>query len=68
MASLVGGQFVARHFGSRFILWTYKLAPVNYVSFLDHAVKRVFLLRVGGGYIFIHRMVMEYFASLNQWN
>jgi len=28
------------------------------------AADRIFLRKVGGGYIFIHRMVMEYFAAL----
>jgi hypothetical protein len=37
--------------------------PLDYVRFLDHCVKRVFLQRVGGGYIFVHRLLMEYFAS-----
>ncbi|HEV2124698.1 MAG TPA: hypothetical protein VGW38_18280 [Chloroflexota bacterium] len=27
---------------------------------------RIFLQRVGGGYIFVHRLLMEYFASLYQ--
>jgi hypothetical protein len=29
-------------------------------------VDRIFLRRVGGGYIFIHRYLMEYFASLTE--
>jgi len=28
------------------------------------ATDRIFLRKVGGGYIFIHRMLMEYFAAL----
>jgi len=28
---------------------------------LDYAADRIFLQKVGGGYIFIHRMLMEYF-------
>jgi eukaryotic-like serine/threonine-protein kinase len=41
-------------------------APVSFVRFLDHAVERLFLRRVGGGYVFIHLLVLEYFASLSQ--
>jgi hypothetical protein len=29
-----------------------------------YAAKRIFLRKVGGGYIFIHRMSMEYFVAL----
>ena len=31
---------------------------------LHYAADRIFLRKVGGGYIFIHRMLMEYFAAL----
>jgi hypothetical protein len=27
--------------------------------------RRVFLRKVGGGYIFVHRLLMEHFASLS---
>jgi hypothetical protein len=37
--------------------------PPNYVSFLNYATERIFLRRVGGGYIFIHRLVQEHFAE-----
>ena len=36
--------------------------PWNYVKFLDYAAERILLRKVGGGYIFIHRMLLEYFA------
>ncbi len=29
-----------------------------------YATDRIFLRKVGGGYIFIHRVLMEYFAAL----
>ena len=38
--------------------------PWNYAAFLDYAAGRVFLRKVGGGYIFVHRMLLEYFAAL----
>jgi hypothetical protein len=37
---------------------------VAHDALLDYAAGRIFLRKVGGGYIFIHRMLMEYFASL----
>jgi hypothetical protein len=39
-------------------------APLKYAHFLDYATDRIFLRKVGGGYVFIHRMIMDYFASL----
>jgi hypothetical protein len=37
--------------------------PWNYVRFLDYAAERILLRKVGGGYTFLHRMLLEYFAS-----
>jgi hypothetical protein len=39
--------------------------PLNYVRFLDYCVDRVLLRRVGGGYMFIHRTMMEHIAGLD---
>jgi hypothetical protein len=36
------------------------------VRFLDHAAERILLRKVGGGYIFVHRMLLEYFANLEE--
>lgn len=38
--------------------------PLWAVQLLDRAVSLVLLRRVGGGYVFIHRMLPEYFAEL----
>ena len=40
-------------------------APWNYARFLDYATERLFLQKVGGGYIFIHRMLLEHFAQMD---
>ena len=61
---LGGGDTVAKHYVLRFILWWQDHVPFNYARFLDYCVERIFLRRVGGGYIFIHRLLMEHFASL----
>jgi hypothetical protein len=39
--------------------------PPRFVRFLDYAAERIFLRKVGGGYIFVHRLLLEYFASLD---
>jgi hypothetical protein len=59
-----GGLFPLRHFVLRLLLWSKRSAPMRYVRFLDYAADRLFLRKVGGGYIFVHRMLLEYFASL----
>jgi hypothetical protein len=61
-----GGLFSVRHFVMRLILWSTRSAPLDYVRFLDFSAERLFLRKVGGGYIFVHRMLLEYFASLRQ--
>lgn len=47
----------------RFRLSRAGLAPWQYIRFLDYAANRSFLRRVGDGYIFAHRVLMEYFAT-----
>src|SRR5205814_8403011 len=32
---------------------------------LNYAAERILLRKVGGGYIFIHRLLLEYFSTLN---
>ena len=59
-----GGRAVVQHFILRFILYREGLLPWKLVTFLDYATERIFLRKVGGGYVFVHRMLMEYFASL----
>jgi hypothetical protein len=61
-----GGAFCVQHWTTRLLLWCYGYTPRHYVDFLDYAAERIFLRKVGGGYIFVHRMLMEYFASLWQ--
>ncbi|SRR6266540_268946 len=59
-----GGYAVCSHLALRLVLWRNGAIPWNYARFLDYCVGRIFLRKVGGGYIFIHRLLMEYFASL----
>lgn len=58
-----GGFDVVKHYCLRLILWQTNAAPWNYAAFLDYATERIFLRKVGGGYIFIHRLLLEYFAT-----
>ena len=62
---LYGGLACLRHSVVRLILWRAGSIPWNYPGFLDAATEHILLRKVGGGYIFIHRLLLEYFASLD---
>lgn len=59
-----GGTACFRHLTLRLILQDMGYIPWNYARFLDYAIERLFLQKVGGGYIFIHRMLLEHFAQM----
>jgi hypothetical protein len=61
-----GGRACLHHLALRLLLWHHNYAPFNYVRFLDYATARIFLRKVGGGYIFVHRMLLDYFAAKPQ--
>lgn len=61
---MMGGSAFMRHFHLRLLLSHFDQAPLDFARFLDYCVDRLFLRRVGGGYIFIHRLILEHFASL----
>jgi hypothetical protein len=61
---LYGGTTVFQHNALRWLLYRNGFLPLRLVPFLDYCAERIFLRRVGGGYIFVHRLLMEHFASL----
>jgi eukaryotic-like serine/threonine-protein kinase len=63
-----GAYTYVQHVNLRHILYTSGNMPFNYAKFLNFAVEHILMQRVGGGYIFIHRLLLEYFASLNSAN
>ncbi|GER86559.1 hypothetical protein KDW_07210 [Dictyobacter vulcani] len=38
--------------------------PLNVVHFLDDIAEHILLQKVGGGYIFMHRLLLEYFVGI----
>jgi hypothetical protein len=58
-----GGRTCPHYFALRLVLWHNNFAPLHYVRFLDSAATRIFLRKIGGGYVFVHRMLLEYFAA-----
>ncbi|OZH54912.1 hypothetical protein AFK68_07875 [Hydrocoleum sp. CS-953] len=59
-----GGEACVKHFILRVILYFNGYIPWNYSRFLDYATQLIFLQKVGGGYIFIHRLLLEHFARM----
>jgi hypothetical protein len=61
---MAGGLFAVKHVILRLGLRQSRSAPLQYVAFLEEAKELLFLRQVGGGYIFAHRLLREYFESL----
>jgi hypothetical protein len=62
---LYGGATVLQHYTLRWLLYRNGSLPLRLAPFLDSCAERIFLRKVGGGYIFVHRLLMEHFASLH---
>jgi hypothetical protein len=61
-----GGGACFQHLVLRLSLRYDDCVPRRYVDFLNYAAERLFLRRVGGGYIFIHRLLQDHFATMYQ--
>jgi hypothetical protein len=61
---LIGGWACLKHAVLRWQLRKSDAMPRRYTRFLDYAAERILLRKVGGGYLFIHRLLLDYFASL----
>ncbi len=64
ISSQFGGIAVIKHYTLRLVLIRSGVIPRDLVGFLDYAARLIFLQKVGGGYIFIHRLMLEHFAAL----
>jgi hypothetical protein len=62
-AILVAGITATKHYVLRAMLALQGRAPWRYRRFLDYGVQLILLRRVGGGYVFIHRLLLEYLAT-----
>jgi hypothetical protein len=61
---IYGGAAFVQHFTLRFLLWRQGNMPLDYAGFLNYATDRLLMQKVGGGYIFVHRMLLEHFAQI----
>jgi hypothetical protein len=66
--AISGGWAVLRHIVLRSLLHNRHFFPWHAQAFLNDATARILLRRVGGGYSFIHRLLLEYFANLDDGN
>ncbi|MEO0397453.1 MAG: hypothetical protein AAF243_15915, partial [Cyanobacteria bacterium P01_A01_bin.137] len=67
-ALLQGGSACIQHFFLRLVLCLKDFIPWDYAKFLDFASDRLLMKKVGGGYIFFHRMLMEHFDQTSSVN
>lgn len=58
-----GWGHVINHMILRFWLYCSGVAPLNYRKFLKHCVDLGLMRQVGGGFMFRHRYLQDYFAS-----
>jgi hypothetical protein len=58
-----GGLFCVSHLWLRLCMWWTRRAPIRYAAFLEETASQLLLRRVGGGYTFTHRILLDYFAS-----
>jgi DNA polymerase III delta prime subunit len=62
VCAVSGGLAVVRHAVLRLLLWRTHTFPWQAAPFLEDATSRILLRRVGGGYSFMHRLLLDYFA------
>jgi hypothetical protein len=61
---LFGLRTCIQHLTLRLMLYKKGRIPWNYAKFLDFASERLLMKKIGGGYVFFHRMLLEHFAAL----
>ncbi|HXR64387.1 MAG TPA: NACHT domain-containing protein [Ktedonobacteraceae bacterium] len=68
--SFVGGRTglaaFLQHFVLRLFLWRLNLLPWKLVAFMDEATERLLLRKMGGKYIFVHRLLRDALATPEQ--
>ena len=65
VALINGGAACIRHLLLRIFFWYARVTPLKYSRFLDYSAGCILLRKVGGGYIFAHGLLLDYFASLD---
>jgi hypothetical protein len=65
---LHGGSAVIKHFAVRVLLAFYGNVPFRLASWLEFSCQRMLLKRVGSGYAFIHRLLLDHLASVGDYS
>lgn len=60
-----GGRAVIQHYTLRLLLVQSGAMPWDIAALLDAAAHRSLLRRAGGGWVFTHRMLLEFFRDLS---
>jgi len=61
---MVYGPELVNHYSLRLAITFNNYLPWKLIPFLNYCTDLIFLRRVGGGYIFVHRLLMEHFADM----
>ncbi|GHO49181.1 helix-turn-helix domain-containing protein [Ktedonospora formicarum] len=61
---LQGGGAWVKHYVLRWYCWRAGYMPRNYAHFLDYAADSILLRKIGGGYMFAHQLLRDYFDKL----
>ena len=62
--SKFGGGAVLQHYTLRILIAISHILPFHLIPLFNYCTHLIFLHRVGGGYIFVHRLLMEHFADM----
>jgi hypothetical protein len=60
-----GGLACIQYLLVRLLLLRSRRVPWYYARFLDYACERLLLRKVGGGYMFFHQLLQDYFAGVD---
>ena len=60
-----GGWTYLQHYTLRFLLWREGSIPWKLPQLLDEAARHILLHKIGGGYVFLHSLFLDYIASLD---
>ena len=55
-----------KHLALRLWLWRTGFLPWDVGAFLEEAAERRLLSKAGGNYLFVHRLLLDFFASREQ--
>ena len=61
---LYSGRPLIGYWLARLLLSRAGVVPLKQITFLDFAVSRMLMHKVGGGYLFMHRLLLEHFSQL----